>query len=748
MRKKLLERLTAIVMAFLLIVQPITAFAEDAIVIGTTLGEENVDTFTETPDGGEDFFNQIESNDIKTDPEEEIVNEEESDKENITNTPIEEEPDISEEEEITDTEQISDKTESDDIDLEEIVIDDESDTEIISDESTEEVSKEQEEITDNEKKEDENSESIKNEDDGVIEKAEELRVDGENAIQTFLAAGNSISDATSISIGNTYNGSITSGNTVDFYKFTISSAGRVSLTATAGMRWINYYIYDSAGNSLWSKNPSWNSVTELINTSEFIDLTKGTYYFAVKKDSYTGNYSFRLDFSSAHESFTETGVGNNNTINTASSIRLNTSYNGQIAANDDKDFYKFDLPSSGRIVISSTARMKWINYYIYDSSGKQLWERNPSWNSTTETITTSEIVDLTKGTYYFVASRDGAITGNYSFKLNYINANESFTEVGEGTDNGISSANSISLNTNYNGQIAINDEKDFYKFTLNSATRITFTATVNIKWIYYYIYDSSGNEVWRKNSYWNEVTGKIDTSESMDLSAGTYYLAFNREGSNTGSYMFKIATHTHSYKNVITKATTSSNGKIVKTCSCGATNGITTIYYAKSISLSPSKYTYNGKVRTPSVIVKGSDGKTIGSSNYTVSYSSGRKNVGKYSIKVKLKGRYYEGTLSNKFTINPKATSITKLIAKSKSFTVKWKKQTTQVTGYQIQYSTSKSFSSKTTKTITKNSATSATYKRLKGKKKYYVRIRTYKTVSGAKYFSSWSSAKTIKTKK
>lgn len=79
---------------------------------------------------------------------------------------------------------------------------------------------------------------------------------------------------------------------------------------------------------------------------------------------------------------------------------------------------------------------------------------------------------------------------------------------------------------------------------------------------------------------------------------------------------------------------------------------------------------------------------------------------------------------------------------------VKWKKQKTQVTGYQIQYSTNKSFSRKTTKTITKNLTTSATYKGLKAKKKYYVRIRTYKTVSGVRYYSSWSSEKMIKTKK
>lgn len=391
--------------------------------------------------------------------------------------------------------------------------------------------------------------------------------------------------------------------------------------------------------------------------------------------------------------------------------------------------------------------MRWIYYYVYDSSGNQLWSQNPDWNSTTESISTSEIIDLTKGTYYFVVSRDGSYTGNYSFKLGYTNANESFTETGSGSNNTMASANSITLNTTYRGQLALNDEKDFYRFTLSSSTKVNFTATANVKWIYYRIYDSSGNELWRDNAYWNSVTEKINTSESITLSAGTYYLVFERDGSSTGPYTFKLATHTHSYSNVVTKATTSKNGKIVKRCSCGAVKSTTTIYYPKTITLSSTSYTYDGKVKKPTVTVKGSNGKGISASNYTVSYASGRKNVGKYKVSVKFKGNY-SGTVSKTFTITPKATSLTKLTPQSKGFTAAWKKQTVQVTGYQLQYSMSKSFSSKTTKTITKNATASASYKGLKAKKTYYVRIRTYKKVSSTNYYSAWSAVKAVTTKK
>ncbi|MGN0521626.1 MAG: leucine-rich repeat protein [Eubacterium sp.] len=168
---------------------------------------------------------------------------------------------------------------------------------------------------------------------------------------------------------------------------------------------------------------------------------------------------------------------------------------------------------------------------------------------------------------------------------------------------------------------------------------------------------------------------------------------------------------------------------------------------ALSVSLSSTSYTYNGKVKKPTVTVKDSKGNKIASSNYTVSYSSGRKNVGTYTVTIKFKGNY-GGTIKKTFTIKPKATTISSVTAKSKGFTVKWKKLTTQTTGYQIQYSTSRKFTNAKTVTVSKNSTTSKTISKLSAKKKYYVRVRTYKTVDGKKIYSAWSSAKSVTTKK
>lgn len=164
-------------------------------------------------------------------------------------------------------------------------------------------------------------------------------------------------------------------------------------------------------------------------------------------------------------------------------------------------------------------------------------------------------------------------------------------------------------------------------------------------------------------------------------------------------------------------------------------------------SLSTSSYTYTGKTRTPSVKVS-VNGKVLRTGDYTVKYASGRKNVGKYSVKVTLKsGDKTSKTLY--FKILPKKTSIKKVTKAKKAFTVKWSKQTKQVSGYQVQYSTSKKFTAKTTKvkTIKSYKTTSKKVTKLKKKKTYYTRVRTYKTVKGTKYYSGWSKAKSVKTK-
>ena len=212
--------------------------------------------------------------------------------------------------------------------------------------------------------------------------------------------------------------------------------------------------------------------------------------------------------------------------------------------------------------------------------------------------------------------------------------------------------------------------------------------------------------------------------------------------------------HTHTWNSgtVTKKASLTTNGARTYTCkSCKATK-TAAISKVSNIKLNKTAYTYNGKVQKPSVTVKDSKGKALkNGTDYTVSYPKGMKNVGKYTVKVTLKGNY-SGSKSMTYNINPKGTSVSKVKAAKKGFKVTWKKQATQTTGYQVQYSTNSKFKNAKTVTVSKNKTTSKSVSKLSAKKKYYVRIRTYKTVKiggkSVKLYSGWSKAKSVTTKK
>ena len=210
----------------------------------------------------------------------------------------------------------------------------------------------------------------------------------------------------------------------------------------------------------------------------------------------------------------------------------------------------------------------------------------------------------------------------------------------------------------------------------------------------------------------------------------------------------------HTYKKAVTKATEKADGKIVDACTkCKTVKSTTAIPKIASVALSTTATYYNGKVKTPGVTVKDSKGKTLKKgTDYTVSFASGRKNVGRYAVTVTFKGNY-SGKKTLYFNIIPRGVSkINSVTPKSKGFVVNWTKQRTQTTGYQIQYSTNKNMSGAKTITMPKNTYYAKNIKGLKGNKRYYVRIRTYKVTkfNGKNYniYSPWCATKSVITKR
>ena len=226
-------------------------------------------------------------------------------------------------------------------------------------------------------------------------------------------------------------------------------------------------------------------------------------------------------------------------------------------------------------------------------------------------------------------------------------------------------------------------------------------------------------------------TVTVKNANGVKLTKGTHYSVTYAEGrKNAGTY------------NVIVKMKGNYTGTKTLSFKINPIKISTCI-----LKLSATSYTYDGKVKTPTVTVSNSYGtKLTGGTHYSVSYASGRKNVGTYKVTVTMKGNY-TGTKTLTFKINPPKTTVASLTAGTKKITVNLTKKTTQTTGYQIQYATNKDFTNAKTITISKNTTLKATLSNLNSAKTYYVRVRTYKSVNDVKYYSGWSAYKYVKTK-
>ena len=154
---------------------------------------------------------------------------------------------------------------------------------------------------------------------------------------------------------------------------------------------------------------------------------------------------------------------------------------------------------------------------------------------------------------------------------------------------------------------------------------------------------------------------------------------------------------------------------------------------------------FTGKAITQNVTVKVGNTVLKNGTDYTVSYSNNKK-VGKATVKITGKGKY-GGVITKTFKINPAKQEIQKLTAKSKAFFVDWA-QKGSATGYEIQYATNSKFTGAKKVAITNNKTDKTTVSKLSGNKKYYVRVRSYTTVGGTKYYGTWSAVKNVTTKK
>ncbi|MCD7840157.1 MAG: fibronectin type III domain-containing protein [Erysipelotrichaceae bacterium] len=574
----------------------------------------------------------------------------------------------------------------------------------------------------------------------------QLKTTFKTADETCKTDNGSMDKAYSLSMNTTINGLVSADRTSDFYKITVPSNGTVYLSHinTTSNRF-NYDVYASNGSNIF--HDEWITDSTTFN----IGLSAGTYYIAVSSCySSTGAYQLKATFKTANETCTT----DNGSMDDAYAISLDQTINGLVSADRTSDFYKVTVPASGILRVSHINTTDNVfDYNVYAENGSCLLSKE--WISKSR----SYDIEVEAGTYYIAVFSCYGSTGAYQLNTSFLftSSMPSLAVSNSGSSELKLSWDKINGATGYEIYRSTSENGTYTKIATTTSTSYSDKSLTSGKTYYYKVRAyKTVNNTKAYSDYSTIVSKKVLTA----MSATTISLS-NTSMTYTGSALKPTVTvkngsttlkngtdYTVSYSNntKVGTATVTITGKGNYTGTVNKTFKIN----AKSISkftatLSTSTYTYDGKVKKPSVTLKNGS-TTISSSNYTVTYASGRKNVGTYKVTIKGKGNY-TGTITKTFKINPAKTTLKSLTKAKKAITVKWTKKTTQVTGYQIQYSTSSKFSSAKTVTISSNKTISKKITGLKSNTKYYVRIRTYKTVNGTKYYSGWSSSKNIKTK-
>lgn len=412
-------------------------------------------------------------------------------------------------------------------------------------------------------------------------------------------------------------------------------------------------------------------------------------------------------------------------------------YYGQTEGNKDYywHIYKFSMPQKGllNIYIESeavtyfnfTSSYPWEGYVIFSASNPDdiVWRCKYGENKIKKQFSASRSVyygsteiALNQGEYYFAVRQKKTCDTPYYLTLSYKEP--------------VINVTSITLNPS--------------RLMLEAGEQRDITATV------------LPNNATDKTILWkssNPSVATVDNGTIKAVSNGTAsIIATSIDGEISATCAVTVKC-THNYQISVTPATTKSNGSIEEVCAKCGDKKSQTIHRVDGINLSKTSYTYNGKLRKPSVSIVDTQGNSLTSGrDYQVSYPGITAQAGICQVRIDFMGNYH-GSVSKQFKILPKSVSFTKVIPKKKSIALKWKK-TSADCGYEIAYSTSKNFAKKSSHIvdIRKSKTISKSISHLKPKQRYYIRIRTYKdvTLNGktTKLYSGWSKVRTVYTKK
>jgi len=334
-----------------------------------------------------------------------------------------------------------------------------------------------------------------------------------------LEPNDTVKEGTKISVNQEYRGVLSSSNDMDYFEFTLTKPGNVSISLPnfTEQSW-NIYLYDSNGKEVNRFNTTYGNFATGA-TKDQIGLPAGTYYIRV--NSYTNAakvpYSFNLQYKESKVYEQEL----NDTVQEATKITVNHEYQGVLSSSNDMDYFEFILTKPGNVSISLPNFMEqsW-NIYLYDSNGKEVNRFNTTYGNFA-TGATKDQIGLPAGTYYIrVNSYTNAAKVPYSFNLQYDETSFFEKELNDSAQD----ANAIQLNYKYQGVLSSSNDVDYFsiKVDKNSNLLLSLPNTTDSSW-YARIYDNTGKEITQFNTQYGSYVSDI-TTEQLGLTAGVYYI--------------------------------------------------------------------------------------------------------------------------------------------------------------------------------------------------------------------------------
>lgn len=594
---------------------------------------------------------------------------------------------------------------------------------------------------------------------------------------------NTMATANKMNVGDTIKGTISETDDLDYYTFALESAGCVTLDMTSYMQYYRIRIYDIDGEEIWdSEGKEWIENVGYCRETHNLYLEKGAYYMKITGDGpYSwdygmGTYKCITSFVSSQV----TNVESDNTFSTANHIVMGNVIVGQISENDDHDTYYFELVRSGCISLDITSYMRYYTIFVYDVDGKELWNSGgKEWTESVGYRKDAYDLYLEKGTYYIEVYGDGPYSWNHS-RGKYI-VNTGFASSGttfDGDDNSFATANAITNEKIYTGQISINDDFDTYQFDVTSGGEISINIMSHMRYYCMKLFDADGKEIWYTDcNEWNENVGYRKDAHDIVVSPGTYYMQINgyeygERYKSMGKYMFALYAEGGQEPgeddddnmveeekpngggdgNTVEEEKPKGGGNVSVMKKLGRVGNVWVSQLGEIITLSwtvvPDAQGYQICYSTSETF---SGQKTMITADTRVAL---RKLKSKKNYYIRIRAYAYVGnkriygeyskTVKQKFLLaidRVKRVSHVRASRKRKALGLTWH-AVSGVDGYQICYSTSKTF--KKIKTVSKK-VTYATLRRLKAKKRYYVKIRAYKVVHGKRYFGRYSKVVTKK---